>query len=179
MASDLNIRAATTADIPAMTDFILTHGPNDWNYLPAANVRGHLNEITTGIVQAVIAERTKQMLGFITFHSGANLIYEYAKDIAPHHLNKNKPYAYIAEAVVHRETAGQGIGTQLLRAATEILIQQKFTEFYIQRHADNQPSGGMMRKAGFTELATFADPDHRPTSSRQTTLCGLRINSES
>jgi hypothetical protein len=43
----LQLRAAQAADIEAMCDLLLEHGPNPWNYLPEVEVRGHLAAIAS------------------------------------------------------------------------------------------------------------------------------------
>lgn len=57
------LRAAETGDIEAMTDLLLSHGPNPWNHLPEEGVRAHLRAIADGEVRAVLAERDDRLLG--------------------------------------------------------------------------------------------------------------------
>ena len=61
------LRAAETGDIEAMTDLLLSHGPNPWNHLPEEGVRAHLRAIADGEVRAVLAERDDRLLGFASF----------------------------------------------------------------------------------------------------------------
>ena len=42
---------------------------------------------------------------------------------------------------------------------------------FVDRHEENLASAGMMRKAGFTEVETYADPRRRPHGSGRTTVC--------
>lgn len=84
------------------------------------------------------------------------------------------PQGYICEAVVHRAQAGRGIGARLLTAAIDVLAARGLREVYIDRHEENAASAGMMRKAGFVEIDTFAEPARRPHGSGRTTVCRLR-----
>jgi ribosomal protein S18 acetylase RimI-like enzyme len=83
------------------------------------------------------------------------------------------PHGYICEVVVHRQFQGGGLGTALLREAITCLIEQGFREIYIERHEENAASAGMMRNAGFMEIATFHDPARRKHGSRCTTVCRI------
>ncbi|MBD9481836.1 GNAT family N-acetyltransferase [Pseudomonas sp. PDM14] len=158
-------RLARADDVPAMAAFIFEHGPNPWNYLPEEAVLGHLHGIVEGQVQALLAEQEGRLAGFVTFlHSSNFTRYQPA-------TRRDLPQAYVGEAVVHRELAGQGIGSRLLREVLETLREQGVYDVYIERHEENLGSAGMMRKAGFNEVETFADPNRRATGSRRTTLC--------
>ena len=85
------------------------------------------------------------------------------------------PHGYVCEAVVHRAHAGKGLGSKLLREAVAELCRQGLKEIYIERHEENRASAGMMRKAGFTEVATFDDPQRRSSGSRRTTVCRIIV----
>jgi ribosomal protein S18 acetylase RimI-like enzyme len=82
---------------------------------------------------------------------------------------------YICEAVTHRAMAGQGLGSRLLQQAVMQLGEQGVGDSYIDRHEQNAASAGMMRRAGFVEVETYADPQRRPHGSGRTTLCCLRL----
>ena len=83
------------------------------------------------------------------------------------------PHGYVGEAVVHREHAGKGLGSRLLKEVLAALAGEDCKEIYIERHEENLASAGMMRKAGFTEVATFDDPQRRSSGSRRTTVCRI------
>ncbi len=85
-------------------------------------------------------------------------------------------YAYICEAVIHRDMAGQGLGSRLLRQVVSLLAEQGVHDIYIDRHEENAASAGMMRKAGFVELESYADPQRRPYGSGRTTVCRLQVH---
>ncbi|WP_373293507.1 GNAT family N-acetyltransferase [Pseudomonas matsuisoli] len=162
-------RLATLRDVPLLIDFIFMYGSNQWNHLPIEPVRAHLEEIGSGRIRALLAESQGQLLGFISFQpvSREFLRYQPADRLV---------HAYVCEAVVHREAVGKGIGSGLLSAVVAHLMENGVRDIYIDRHADNAASAGMMRKAGFVELETYDDPLRRPNGSRQTTVCRLHID---
>lgn len=163
--ADLQIRPARAEDVPAMLALIFEHGPNDWNFLPEAPVREHFQAIVEGSVWALVAVEGDALRGLVTFHE-SQAFGRFQQDGRMRH-------AYIAEATVHRAEAGRGLGTRLLRAAIAELAARGLPDIYIERHEQNPGSAGMMRKAGFRELETFADPQRRPNGSRRTTICYL------
>lgn len=165
MATSVLLRSATAADIEALCGLIFEHGPNPWNHLPPEPVRMHLQGIADGSVQTLLAEEGGQLLGFVSFLTSQDFCHYQAPE------RRELPQAYIAEAVVRREQAGRGLGSRLLWAARDELLRQGVADVYIERHEENQASAGMMRKAGFRELLTFADPARRPNGSQRTTLC--------
>ncbi|GLZ87845.1 GNAT family N-acetyltransferase [Metapseudomonas resinovorans] len=162
------IRPATADDIPALCELILEHGPNPWNHLPPDEVRAHLRGINDASVGAVLAEGEGRLAGFVSFYL--------SRDFQAHQQvgRQDQPQGYVCEAVVHRELAGRGLGTQLLVAAMARLAALGAVDIYIERHEENLASAGMMRKAGFREVSTFDDPARRPNGSRRTTLCHWR-----
>lgn len=159
------IRPATVDDIPALYALILEHGPNPWNHLPPDEVHSHLQGIADGAVGAMLAEGEGHLAGFVSFYLSQDFQLHQPVD------RQEQPQGYICEAVVHRDIAGRGLGTQLLLAAVARLAALGAVDIYIERHEENLASAGMMRKAGFRELSTFDDPARRPNGSRRTTLC--------
>lgn len=173
------IRQAAAGDIEALCALILEHGPNPWNHLPEAEVRAHLQAIADGSVQAVLAERGGQRgcqresggvpLGMVSYRLSRDFVRYQPEE------RRDERHAYICEAVVHRDAAGQGLGARLLTEAVQQLAGQGVQDIYIDRHEQNAASAGMMRKAGFVELDTFPDPARRPYGSGRTTVCCLRL----
>lgn len=158
-------RAANAADIEALLALILEHGPNPWNHLPPAEVAAHLQGIADGSSHALLAEGQGALLGFVS-HVRTRRFRSHQPD-----SRIDAEHAYICEAVTHRDAAGQGIGSALLRQVVADIQAAGIVDIYIDRHEENAASAGMMRKAGFVEIATFADPERRPNGSRRTTLC--------
>ena len=166
--SELVIRQACIEDIEALCALILEHGPNPWNHLPEAEVRQHLQGIAASTTLAVLAEEQGQLLGFVS--------YRLTQDFAAHQpaARAGQVHGYICEAVVHRDCVGRGLGARLLREAVTELWRLGVSDIYIDRHEENAASAGMMRKAGFSELLSYADPARRPNGSRRSTLCCQR-----
>lgn len=161
---NIHYRPAKPSDVEGMTTFIFTHGTNPWNYLPEVGVRSHLQEITSKSTYGVIAEIDGVIVGFVTCKMG-NFFPRYESEGASVH-----ELGYIAEAVVHKDHVGRGIGTQLLEEAKQLLREQGARVIYIDCHEENSTSTGMMRKAGFIEVETFFDPERRFVGSRRTTV---------
>lgn len=167
--SELNIRMAVPGDIERLCSLILEHGPNPWNHLPPDEVRAHLNGIADGGVQAVLAERDGEIVGFVSYQRSRH----FARYQPP--TRRDSEHAYICEAVTHRAVAGQGLGSRLLNQAVAGLVEQGIADIYIDRHEENAASAGMMRKAGFVAIDTYTDLQRRPNGSRRTTVCCFRV----
>ena len=166
--SELQIRRAQARDIDGLCALIFEHGSNAWNYLPEAEVRTHLQGLADGSVQAVLAERESELLGFVSYR----LSRDFERYQPPQ--RRGQAQAYICEAVTQRQATGQGLGSRLLRQALSHLAEQGVHDVYIDRHEENAASAGMMRKAGFVEIESYADPERRPYGSGRTTVCCLR-----
>lgn len=166
--SEPSIRQACAEDIEALCALILEHGPNPWNHLPEVEVREHLQGIATNATLAVLAEEQGRLLGFVS--------YRLTRDFAVHQpaARASQLHGYICEAVVHRDCAGRGVGAHLLTEAVQDLWRRGVHDVYIDRHEENAASAGVMRKAGFSELLTYADPARRANGSGRSTLCCLR-----
>jgi L-amino acid N-acyltransferase YncA len=91
---------------------------------------------------------------------------------------RGTPQGYVSEAVVRRDCVGQGLGTRLLREALIVLSTVGVRAVFIDRHEENLASAGMMRKAGFREVETYADPRRRPHGSGRTTVCCFNLVEE-
>ena len=168
MPDQLRIRKAIPSDIKVLRAFIFEHGVNEWNFLPKDGVTAHLNAIATGEVQGLLAEKQSKLAGYVTFYRSTKMSrYQPAAEAGT-------PHGYIAEAVVHRDYTGQGIGTLLMKSTVEDLWGQGFAEIYVERHEENRSSAGIMRKAGFVEIDLFHDPERRSYGSRRTSVSRLR-----
>jgi RimJ/RimL family protein N-acetyltransferase len=163
--SGVDIREATSADIPQMKHLIFSHGPSLWNFLPEAEVSAHLDRIGSGDAEALLAFDGDRLIGMVSF-SRVNPLSGYEPEgAAPGESG------YIAEGVVARDHAGMGLGTELLVRACQRLCEYGVRRIYVKRHEENLASAGSLRKAGFVEIETFDDPARRPYGSRRTTVC--------
>lgn len=159
-------RLAGAADVDALRALIMEHGPNPWNWLPEEGVEESLRQVADGEAWAALFERDGLL--------GAAILYR-MHDAFPQHRPAGvatEAAGYIMEAVVRRDQAGQGLGSLLLGQACEDLAARGARWVVADRHEENAASGGMMRKAGFVELASFDDAERRASGSRRSTVCG-------
>ncbi|UJB32891.1 MULTISPECIES: GNAT family N-acetyltransferase [Chromobacterium] len=162
-------RLAGAGDVDALRTLITEHGPNPWNWLPADGVERSLRQVAAGEAWAALFERDGLL--------GAAILYR-LHDAFPQHRPAEvaaDAAGYIMEAVVRRDQAGQGLGSLLLRQACEDLAARGARWVTADRHEENAASGGMMRKAGFVELASFDDWERRAGGSRRSTVCGRML----
>jgi L-amino acid N-acyltransferase YncA len=149
--------------------FIFEHGANEWNWLPVAGIEMHMRDIAADEASALLAMEGDQLLGAVTFCQTGNFArYQPAG-------REDAEHGYICEVVVRRDQVGHGLGTQLLQQAAASLQENGVQEIYADRHEENAASAGMMRRAGFVELETFAEPERRPNGSGRTTVCRLVV----
>jgi ribosomal protein S18 acetylase RimI-like enzyme len=159
--------------LPAMQALIFDHGANVWNYLPEDGIRAHLDDIAQGRARGVLALQDGGILGAVTF----GLSNDFDRYLPLQ--TRGTPQGYVSEAVVRREQAGKGLGTQLLREALLALTKMGAERVFIDRHEENLASAGMMRRAGFVEIETYADPRRHPHGSGRTTVCCFSFAAES
>ena len=171
-SAGLRIVRAGPEHLAAVTDLIFDHGANIWNYLPEDAIREHLDHVVQGRDHGVLALRDGQLLGAVTFGLSPDF-----DRYLPAHL-RGTPQGYVSEAVVRRDSTGQGLGTRLLREALAVLATMGVQVIFIDRHEENLASAGMMRKAGFREVETYADPRRRPHGSGRTTVCRFSLVDE-
>ncbi len=157
-----DFRSAIPSDIGKMRELLLEHGPNDWNYLPPEGVEEELADVASGRAIAVLVEQNLNLVGFAIAYD--QLIRFPAH--SPKAVIENT--GYIGDVVVHRGHSGKGLGAALLKEVKAALTARGIKEIHIDCHEENAPSRGMMRKAGFTELSCFYDPDRRSVGSRKT-----------
>jgi ribosomal protein S18 acetylase RimI-like enzyme len=173
VADSLSIVAARAVHLPALQALIFEHGANIWNYLPEDGIRAHLDDIAQGRAHGVLALQDGHILGAVTF----GLSTDFERYLPPQ--TRGTPQGYVSEAVVRRDRVGQGLGTRLLRQALTSLSKTGVASVFIDRHEENLASAGMMRRAGFVELDTYADLRRRPHGSGRTTVCCFSFAVES
>lgn len=162
-------RLAGAGDVDALRALIMEHGPNPWNWLPEDGVERSLRQVAEGEAWAALFERDGLL--------GAAILYR-LHDAFPQHRPAGvatEAAGYIMEAVVRRDQAGQGLGSLLLQQACDDLAARGARWVVADRHEENAASGGMMRKAGFAELASFDDAVRRASGSRRSTVCGRLV----
>ena len=157
--------AASVEHLAALQALIFEHGPNVWNYLPEDGIREHLDDVAQGRAHGVLALHEGLILGAVTYCLNT----DFDRYLAP--PLRGTPQGYVCEAVVRRDQAGQGLGTRLLREALSAMAKMGAQAVFIDRHEENRASAGMMRRAGFVEIDTFAQAWRRPHGSGRTTVC--------
>lgn len=162
-------RLAAAGDVDALRQLIMEHGPNPWNWLPADGVEESLRQVAAGEAWAALFERDGLL--------GAAILYRMQDRFPQYRPNGVAAEAagYIMEAVVRQDQAGQGLGSLLLQQACDDLAERGARWVAADRHEENAASGGMMRKAGFAELASFDDWERRAGGSRRSTVCGRAL----
>ena len=169
---DLEIVAARAEHLSALQALIFDHGANVWNYLPEDGIRAHLDDIAQGRAHGTLAMQDGRILGAVTF----GLSTDFDRYLPP--PTRGTPQGYVSEAVVRRDRVGQGLGTRLLREALASLSKMGAKAVFIDRHEENRASAGMMRRAGFVEVDTYADPRRHPHGSGRTTVCCFSFAAE-
>ncbi len=153
-----------------MKSLIFTHGPNPWNFLPEEGVCRHLDGIKSGETLGILAFDKGELVGMATFCEDNPF-----KRYEPLNASANES-GYIAEVVVASTHSGRGIGALLLTEARDRLLASGKRRIYVDRHEENLPSAGMMRKTGFVEIDTYLDLERRFVGSKRTTICCYGIN---
>jgi ribosomal protein S18 acetylase RimI-like enzyme len=159
--------------LPSLQALIFEHGANVWNYLPEEGIGAHLDDIAQGRAYGVLAMDSDTLIGAVTF--GLSSDFERYLPLQA----RGTLQGYVSEAVVRRDRVGQGLGTHLLRQALVALASMGVAAVFIDRHEENLASAGMMRRAGFVEIDTYADPRRRPHGSGRTTVCCFSVADES
>jgi ribosomal protein S18 acetylase RimI-like enzyme len=166
----INYRLALKSELPELKAFLFDHGQNPWNHLPAEGVDHEFNLVAQQKASILVAIKGQQQIGFVIFYHADTLPSQYLQ------YSNQQPAIYIAEVVVHREFAGQGIGHKLLSLIIDQAPDLGASMLLIDRHEENLASAGMMRKAGFTELRTYVDLQRRDYGSRKTTVMGYPLS---
>jgi ribosomal protein S18 acetylase RimI-like enzyme len=165
----ITYRLALIAELAGLKNFLFEHGPNPWNHLPVDGVDEEFELIAQGKASAQIALSGDTLVGFAIFYHPQTLPEKYLQYSGP------QPAIYIAEAVVDKHYAGQGIGHKLLSLIIDRAPDLGASMLLIDRHEENLASAGMMRKAGFNVLKTFLDLDRRDYGSRKTTVLSVQV----
>jgi ribosomal protein S18 acetylase RimI-like enzyme len=165
----ISLRDASAFDADSVQSLLFDHGPNMWNWLPPEGVARTIQQLVAGLAGGVLAEEGSVLVGAVLYRQADPYPSLRPDDIAPLQCS------YIVEAVVHRDYAGQGIGARLLNSVCQKLAAQGQAWVVADRHEENGPSAGMMRKAGLQQLGVYDDPARRPSGSRRTAVCGRRL----
>ncbi len=168
----INYRSALSEEHASLIDFLLDHGANPWNHLPIDGVMESFTTVGQGGGEVLLACDKSRVVGLCIFFYPNALPKKY------HQYTQSHPAVYISEVTVHRDYAGHGIGSELLRQTFALVESLDAVMALVDRHEENLASAGMMRKAGFVELRTFEDLERRDFGSRKTTVMGRHLNSD-
>lgn len=146
-----------------MRKILRRDGPNEWNYITDESIELQFGLIREEKALTVLAEDS-EIAGFAIL-----LLKEACPSKLSQYSNLSK-MDYIKDVVVNTNYSGKGIGSALLQEAIELAKKEQCEKVYIERHEENLASAGMMRKASFTLVDTFYDPEKRPTGSRNTSV---------
>jgi len=165
----IEFRQAYSDELDFLKNFLFEHGPNPWNYLPKDGINKTFSLIANNHGEALVACDGETITGLAIFFYPSALPENFQQ------YAQSEPAIYVTEMVVHNDYAGRGIGSQLLNKIIDKAPNSNATKVLLDRHEENAPSAGMMRKAGFVEICTFSDLERRLTGSRKTTVLGFDI----
>jgi ribosomal protein S18 acetylase RimI-like enzyme len=157
-------------ELDQLQNFLVSHGSNQWNYLPEHAVQEQFHRLFKGTDHCIVAIVEDEIVGLIIYRSIGD-VPQFFKV-----LLDRKHSCYVAEVVVHSNFSSRGIGTMLLQKVAMTAQEQGAHHLVIDRHEQNLPSAGMMSKAGFKELDCFYDPDRRSAGAQKTTTLRLDLN---
>ena len=165
----IEFRQAALDELDYLKAFLFEHGANPWNHLPEEGINNTFSLITNNQGEALVACKGETIIGLAIFFYSSALPESFQQ------FAQSQSAIYIAEVVVHSDYSGHGIGSQLLREVIAMAPRHNATKVLLDRHEENAPSAGMMRKAGFVEVCTFEDLQRRHSGSRNTTVLGIDI----
>ena len=157
----LTTHFALSNELDYLQNFLVQNGTNQWNYLPEDGINQQFKRLAVGADYCLVAKDGEDIVGLAIFCKLGDI-----PDFFGHPIGRND-VIYVAEVVVHSQWNGKGIGSTLLKQIAITAKDLGANELLISRHEQNLASAGMMRKAGFTELDCFSDPQRRQTGSRQ------------
>ncbi len=163
---------ASLSELEFLEVFLHDNGANEWNHLPKEGVHDTFNLIKEGCGEIVCArnELSKHVIGIGIYFYSSSLPSTFTK------YANGKRACFVAEMCVHKSHTGKGVGSQILKNIAMRVADQNLADIILMdRHEDNEASGGMMRKAGCTVLDSFDDHMKRPTGSRRTVVLEMNI----
>ncbi|MGI9319358.1 MAG: GNAT family N-acetyltransferase [bacterium] len=168
----IEYRNALSDETNKIKTLLWEHGPNQWNHLTEKGVDDELSLIRSDSAVAAVAVYKSEIIGFSILIDGNE---------SPDYLKKYcsiDEMCFISDVVVSSHFSGKGIATQLLKNCIEEAKNRSFSIVLIERHEQNLASAGMMRKAGFSIIDTFYDPDKRTSGSRNSVILEVNISQE-
>ena len=164
-----DFRRAHFDELKYLKTFLFEHGTNPWNHLPHSGIKKTFSLIEKNHGEVLVACEGDSIIGLAIFLHPTALPESFQQ------YAQTEPTIYVSEVVVHANYSGRGIGSQLLNKIIAKAPSLNATKVLLDRHEENAPSAGMMRKAGFVEICTFTDLERRHSGSRKTTVLGFDI----
>ena len=157
----VEIIRATPNDIPALKKFMFEFGPTEYNVVIDEPINLEFDQIASGDTICFKALLGDRLVGIATCNTHRTFTkYE----------NSNRKTGYLSQNVVLPELRGKGIGSELVKARKNFLLEQGVQAIYVTHHADNLGSAGALQHAGFVEVDTYPDLEKRLVGSRKTTV---------
>ena len=166
----LTTHFALSNELDYLQKFLVQNGTNQWYYLPEDGINQQFKRLSVGTDYCLVAKDGEDIVGLAIYCKPGDI-----PGFFDHYVGRND-VVYVAEVVVHPQWSGKGIGSTLLKQIAITAKELGANELLISRHEQNLASAGMMRKAGFTELDCFSDPQRRQAGSRKTSILSLNLN---
>jgi len=164
----IEYRKALMTEISELKKLLWKYGPNEWNYLTKEGVDDEFKLVENGTASVHVATFENEIVGFSVLIDGTE---------APTYLRKycsGEDMCFVGDVVVSSEHSGKGIATQLLENCLKEGKSKGAKIVLIERHEENLGSAGMMKKAGFSVVDTFYDPDKREFGSRNSVILAFK-----
>ena len=169
--SGVQYTLASPENVDEMRTFLYEHGKNQWNHIPEEGVDAEMRAVTEGRAFARLALVDCEIGGFAVAYPGYARFSKLNDPDIP-----ASAVGYIGNVVVDTQHVGKGIGAALLEHVKTDMAGRGMRLVNIDCHEENTASRGMMRKAGFTELAVFEDLNRRFVGSRRTFVGIARLD---
>lgn len=164
----IEYRNALVEEIDKLKKLLWKYGPNEWNYLTKEGVDDEFLLMQNASASAVVATYENEIIGFSVLIDG---------DKSPEYLSKYgsvDDMCFIGDVVVSSNHSGKGVATQLLIKCLDEAKQKKYKTVLVERHEENLASAGMMKKAGFSIIDVFYDPDKREKGSKNSVILSFK-----
>jgi L-amino acid N-acyltransferase YncA len=159
--SNIEIVRATSSDISTVKRFMFEFGPTAHNVVIEEPINQEFDQIATGETICFKALTAGRLVGIATCNTHRQF---------PQYENSDRRTGYLSQNVVLPELRGRGVGSELVRARKNFLLDQGVKAIYVTHHADNLGSARALLHAGFIEVDTYLDPEKRLVGSRKTTV---------
>ena len=165
------IRLGIGADIEAVSALFTSHYHSELTSQDPGSADRLLRELTgikDGSTILVVARADKIIIG-----AGLAVM---NRDFSRYEGGHIRNTGYLSKSVVHKDFRNLGIGRKLVEARLEELKNRGAHVAYSSHHAENIASAKALDACGFEYVATFADPEKRPTGCGMTVVRRLELS---